>query len=233
MGALTAWRGGCWARSAEMEAEGHECLDGRAAVRVPRDARVNSPISSLVSAAEAEAVGAAATPQPPGPPAERCWHLPPPLAPSQSLVAAASGALHRGRRGPGLALIPVTRPHLHPFPRSRHGRLAAPRDAAWGRGPLGGERGARRVPRQDPSTASRGAGSRWVPPLAPPPHWSPLPSVRCTALGLGGGASELSSLPGIPPPPPCLEAPNPRAWDSRSRCRTWGHSQGGRGLWEP
>ena len=236
MEALTAWRGGCWARSAEMEAEGHESVDGGAAawmegLRVPQDTRVNSPISSLVSAEEAEATGAAASPQPPGPPAERCWRPPPPLAPSQSLAAAAAGARHRGRRCPGPAPIPASRPHLHAFPRSRHGRLAAPRDAAWGRGRLGGERGATRVPRQDPSKASRGAGSAWVPPLGPPtPPRSPLPSVRCTALGLGGGASEPSSLPGIPPPPPCLEAPNPRAWGSRSRSRTWGHSQGGRGL---
>ena len=60
MGALTPWEGGC-ARNAEMEAEGQEeGVDGGAAQRVPWDARVNLPISSLVSAAQATAAAAAA-----------------------------------------------------------------------------------------------------------------------------------------------------------------------------
>ena len=224
-------------------------------LRVPQDARVNSPISSLVSAEEAEAAGAAgaaASPQPPGPPAERCWRPPPPLAPSQSLAAAAAGARHRGRRGPGPAPIPASRPHLHAFPRSRHGRLAAPRDAAWGRGRLGGERGATRVPRQDPSKASRGAGSAWVPPLGPPPGAPSPPFAALRWAWVGARRSPVVSLasrphlpvskrptpgPGAPGPAPApgvtlregegCECPDSVGWGS---CREHGDGGGGPGV---
>ena len=64
MGVLTAWRGGGCAGSPEMEAEGQACGDGGAVARVTLDARVNSPISSLVSAAEATAAASVMAAQP-------------------------------------------------------------------------------------------------------------------------------------------------------------------------
>lgn len=204
-------------------------------LRVPRDARVNSPISSLVSAEEAEAAGAAAaaSPQPPGPQAERCWRLPPTASCPISVSGCGCGwspasRASRPRAGPY--------PRLTPPPPRLPAVQARPPGCTPGRGvgkrPPGrrawGEKGAQARPEHGEQRCWLCLGSAaW----APTPPRSPLPSVRCTALGLGGGASEPSSLPGIPPPPPCLEAPNPRAWGSRSR--TWGHSQGGRGLWEP
>ena len=165
--------------------------------RVPRDASVNSPISSLVSAAEATAAAVAAAaalaPRPPGPQAGRCWLPPQSLVPSRDLVAAAAGSRLRGRRGPGPAPIPASRPTsspshgpgtaswLHPGPRRGGG---APREARVGREGCRGETRAWRAEVLAPA-GFRGLGPR------PTPHRSLLPSVRCAALGRRTGALEL------------------------------------------
>lgn len=160
--------------------------------RGAQDARVNSPIACRVSAAAA-AAAAAAAPRPPGPPAGRCWHPPQPLAPSRvPAAAAAAGARHRRRRGPG----PDPRPLPPPPPRLAG--PARPPSCTPGarRGP--GERKARGGPRgrraggaeARPSTARRGARSRRLGRLRPPPrpHGAPSPPPP-VGLRTGPGAS--------------------------------------------
>ena len=165
-----------------------------------------------------------------------------PRAPGREMLASATASCPISVSGGGCGWSPASRasrpragpyPRLTPPPPRLPAVQARPPGCTPGRGvgkrPPGrrawGDKGAQARPEQGEQRCWLCLGSAaWAPPR------SPLPSVRCTALGLGGGASEPSSLPGIPPPPPCLEAPNPRAWGSRSRSRTWGHSQGGRGL---
>ena len=135
-------------------------------------------------------VGSAA----PEPQAGRCWLPPQPLAPSRDPVAAAAGSRLRGHRrarslspphaptstpsrGPGTAAW------LHPGLRRGGG---APRRRAWGE----------KCAEVTPECSEQAAGSRlgsaaWAPAPPPTPHRSPLPSVRCAALGVGGWASGL------------------------------------------
>ena len=143
-------------------------------------------------------------------PAGRCWRLLQPLTPFQALAEAEACARHRGPRGPAPGPHPrltppppplpppVTAARLHPGTRRGGG---APQEGCVGREGCQGE-------------AELGEKRCQLPPGSPAPdptpfpHWSPLPFVRSSPVGLGG-ASEPNSLPGIRPSPLCLHAPNP------------------------
>ena len=184
-----------------MEAEGQECGDGGAAARVTLDARVNSPISSLVSAAEATAAASAMAARPSRP--QRgdtgvCYSLSPHLELLQSLGRAQGIAGIPNQR---LAHIPLSRPHLHTFLRSRHGRQAAPWDAVRGRVPLEGACGTRGVRRRGLSAASRGASSRLARRLRTPPHpptGDPSPPFAVPSWAWRGHRSPIVSLASSP-----------------------------------